>query len=723
MERGSDLNDTKAKSVVWNSLQHPEWVVEMSHHLHDAVANDLSLTLFHYVDPYAKTNYKTKYWVGKSLEDNTSADDPSYLLSLLQSSYSTIYFKYGYAQSSEVKLIGSTKESEKTADNWFKMYITGVSSSIDPNGVKIDITAVSSLIQAVDPSENQAAYDYMSDTEKRLDKYYVKGQPKSVYNSLVALIKYFCAKNNYDYDLGKLNKMTIDPNLDKLYGRYTSANGEIVNPSAENILLKSASDTEYDLISNALVKIRGYDSLSSPSITYVDEDGTERSTDNRLYYRIFSDWSCSCEDAVGKDKKPKLSVYSNLTMYCYRNPFDYDPKKDGDLNEFKPFLITMGSGEEEVGSLFYNFSTFDKDLFDESQTFTSSNLTKYSGKYYSTWVSGAKTYADIIDMSLNYELISGIAGVLQNPEVSKLSQSGYNDSGEPTYESTELKTNSSVYNGPQLSQLISGYDDFNVILGRIFSTGSITTPGLGKALKILSTFNIYVYISNRLHGLSGKYKVLEQTDQISGGKFTSTLEVVKILSLSGSSVNAPYSTAKATIQDILDGGGENNNTGGISPKSPDTTPTYITFTYNSGKNLRSGISYGSLIKSASAGGYIRYPGLQIKLNKDTDDLYYFTWGVAYGNNGQSGYTNPKNRYKLSRAEVSGGVTSYVSIVEDSLAFIVNADGSVSTNAITLSLPKESKNWDFFLDIYVRTNPESDTGVILHLNKNNFMFMD
>ena len=65
------------------------------------------------------------------------------------------------------------------------------------------------------------------------------------------------------------------------------------------------------------------------------------------------------------------------------------------------------------------------------------------------------------------------------------------------------------------------------------ASGTITIPGLYSAVPILSRFNLFVFIANKLDILSGIYQVLSQSDSIQNGQFLTTLTVMKVKSFTG----------------------------------------------------------------------------------------------------------------------------------------------------------------------------------------------
>ena len=95
----------------------------------------------------------------------------------------------------------------------------------------------------------------------------------------------------------------------------------------------------------------------------------------------------------------------------------------------------------------------------------------------------------------------------------------------------ELNTGASI-NGtystsPDTSFALATNDFYNIAYGLPIE-GSITIPGTTKEFLPNEVINIEIYVANQLFATSGRYLVLTKTDKISGGRFETTLEVLRI---------------------------------------------------------------------------------------------------------------------------------------------------------------------------------------------------
>ena len=594
-----ELNDLDSSSYVkWNSMEHPDWVVSMTHHMNaTGNANDLSLALFHHIDTYQgiRSNHvDTVFAKNLKIENKTSmdTDQPGFLLDLINSSYNTIYFQYGYAHSSNVSLTKMTdtksKHEKRTDNSWFRMYITEVNNSYDTQGITIDITAVSTLVNSESifgSSVSASDYDWIADPERRIPNI----SPKVSYViRLKEIIKVF-GKGRFNIDFGKLNTV-IPAKCMNNYMQYESAenSGDTDNTNTEdtetdglsnnNAFIQTAGQGNYEFIISLLDNLIAYDAAKSYQ-TYT-EDGVEKHT---WGYPWYQGWTMYVEDTIdsGTNSLPTLHITYTTVMYTRGNLNDVFLGKvnknlvtESDIlnynRNYKPFLMKTNDegGNNVISSLFYNYGAFNRDIF-QSQRVSSEDITRYSSQYFKSIIGqDTETSLDIIDLSLSSQLIAGVAGMIQDGGVSYITNSGQQMSADPI----SIINSSGNYESVEIARYMNYAKNFNKVLNQLFAAGSVTVPGTGQITTIMSLVNIYIYVSNRLDNLSGKYRILDQEDSIVGGYFTTTYNVQKVLTFGNDKV---YNSAAAqeTLSQNLSFLNESMETNVTTDSNIDTPPS------------------------------------------------------------------------------------------------------------------------------------------------------
>ncbi|MBR3090670.1 MAG: hypothetical protein IKH10_01595, partial [Bacteroidetes bacterium] len=307
----------------------------------------------------------------------------------------------------------------------------------------------------------------------------------------------------------------------------------------------------------------------SKSVNYLS-NGDTVSTGGQTYHKYYRDWIIVIDDAKShSDDKPSISIKYQTIVYTWNDLTDLynanidtnritgDVQKQEYYNKYTPFLVQSNEDNGSMGALFYNFSSFNRDMMENYLISDATDLNLYSNSAFKN-LSSVSVSADIISLDLGTSLIAGLAGFIQNDQ--SLAQSYNNTQVDSTSsvdsegnEITSISQNFSLRNSESnidtvaIGTAMSEVKDFAKVLQQLFVSGTVVTPGLGRIITILSLINIYVYISNRLDTVSGKYRVLSQVDEINGGKYTTTLSIMKALTLNGD-----------TVYDVISSGNSNS---------------------------------------------------------------------------------------------------------------------------------------------------------------------
>lgn len=587
MERGADFDDTSAKVINWNSRENPQWVVSMTHSINgNGQANDLSLDLHHHIDPYIND---PKFGYGSYLQEpafdkDIPYDDPGFLLNLINDAYNTIYFSYGYAQSKDAKTsdINSQNSDMPSSikiddDTWFRMYITEVSNSYDTEGITIHITAVSSLVTPDALFGTGEAYDWLVDPDNRVPH----GSGCGYGFLLRKIIKYFAKTSNYDVHMSDLMDGVDAAYLKGKYMQIPESTTTTTNTSSStetddkqdppieiegagtNVFQQLADEGNYEFLVRLLDNYITHET-STKSVTYLS-NGQNVNTGSTKYHKYYRDWTVIIDDSKQhRDDNPSVTITYQTIVYTRNDLSDLynaqkqyifatDEQRQAYYDKYTPFLVESNNDNVAAGALFYNFSSFDRDMLD-NYTIDGQNLNKFSNSAFKT-MEPVSVCTDIISLDLSTTLIAGLAGFVQNDTSRNGINSNTTTGGAGTSvvdgegnEVMSVAQNYSIRNSESnidtymLGSAMASVQDFAKVLQQLFVSGTVTTPGLGRIITIMSLVNIYVYVSNRLDTTSGKYRVLSQVDTITGGVFTTTLEIMKALTLSGETV---YDVASA----------------------------------------------------------------------------------------------------------------------------------------------------------------------------------
>lgn len=541
-----DSSDTQI--LYWNSAQTPDYISDFTHVLRSGLANDVTLSIIHYIDPYGDTEF------GRGFEKNGgdiySTGDTSYMIAMLTKGINNIFFRYGYGQEDGFSPSQLTSNEEKsTKDNWFRMYITDVNESIYPDAIKYTISAVSTLSDDVNNTISEA-YDFWTDPSKKLsldpetleltDSVTIK--ENKIKDRVLSILEWFADTNGYTLDIGNFMEGSL----------LINTNGSAV----QTLFAKTADKSLLQYINSMLFALITYKHITKGSTSYVDGNGTTKTiSDYYVYYKdytlIISDVSNSINDKtrVKVTYTTKLCTMKNLAdLMGHTNDLTALEKQ-----YYAPFKTEVQSdGSSYAGSLFYNYSTFNRDAF-EKTTITAGAIksSSYNTNYpnMNGLTQNAFVSTDILELNLSFPILVGMAAAVS--ELNSNTTSFINTDGmEQIVNGTSNYYTNDYFNGVAVAQAILGTQmNFKKILGRLYAEGTIVIPGTQSVIPIMSQLYIYVYIANRLDVLSGKYIVLDQSDNISGGKFETTLSVMKVGTLNDENI---YGTSGTTeLQDIL----------------------------------------------------------------------------------------------------------------------------------------------------------------------------
>ena len=543
-----DPKDPDTIKIDWSSTSCPQYVVTMQHVMQaNGNANDLSLTLYHHIDPYSAEGYGPSFTKDAFGDTN---DDPSYLMLMLSRGYGTIHFRYGYVQDVQTKDESSFgNNGNPILTEWFKMYITDVSSTFDTNGITYEISAVSTLVNS-EILLTGSAYNWATDVEDRLGlissgkmrlskneneteisntEFVNSAQVKFI---IIGIIHYLADKTGYQLEFGDFK---ID---DK--NTYLIANTRFTVSTFN----QNADEDMITFINRLLgyIQIQKYN--YDETFTYTGIDGTEMQVEN--YYSYYSDWKLQSIDSVdNEENKPTLKVTWSTETITKGSLTEYNTKDEKVNEKDYQILATRLNGQNtdaNLGALVYNYSTFNRDIF-ESITLSENNIYGKNSNFPSRVKGSQNVSADIISLNLNYPILAGIVGAYQGggftPEVNVTTGGAASDENGDAVNISSVSgaySNGVINSEKVLSALMAQTDNFKSIMNRIYVEGSVVIPGVAKIVTLLSRVNLYVYISNKLDLTSGKYLIMGQTDKITDGVYTTELEINKVETFDNKSV-------------------------------------------------------------------------------------------------------------------------------------------------------------------------------------------
>lgn len=556
-----DPKDPDTIKIDWSSTSCPQYVVTMQHVMQaNGNANDLSLTLYHHIDPYSAEGYGPSFTKDAFGDTN---DDPSYLMLMLSRGYGTIHFRYGYVQDTQTKDESSFgNNGNPILTEWFKMYITDVSSTFDTNGITYEISAVSTLVNS-EILLTGSAYNWATDVEDRLkldlsdevkpedgseaDSTAFVNSP-AVKSIIIGIIHYLADKTGYQLEFG-------DFEIDNEHTFLIANTRFTVSTFNQN-----ADEDMITFINRLLGYIQIQKYHYGETFTYTGIDGTEMQVEN--YYSYYSDWKLQSIDSVdNEENKPTLKVTWSTETITKGSLTEYNTH-DGEVNEKDyQILTTRLNGQNtdaNLGALVYNYSTFNRDIF-ESITLSENNIYGKNSNFPSRVGGSQNVSADIISLNLNYPILAGIVGAYQGggftPEVNITTGGAASDENGDAVNISSVSgaySNGVINSEKVLSALMAQTDNFKSIMNRIYVEGSVVIPGVAKIVTLLSRVNLYVYISNKLDLTSGKYLIMGQTDKITDGVYTTELGINKVETFDNKSVYniGDSKTDSASLQNV-----------------------------------------------------------------------------------------------------------------------------------------------------------------------------
>lgn len=466
----------KAQTVV---IKNPKYITGLTHNIvADGIANKLTLSLTHFIDPLRDESEYPKDIFGQI------ESDPSYIMVLLNNGLQEIKIRYGYAQ--------GTEELAESMTEWFTMFIVGVGVKYRLSSVLYTITAVSSIV-----SSNLQTYTYnwrvMEETDENA-----------------------ASVTSFDRERMKtiIQKCIIDPpsetepvkglNCPVTYWNDVTPilPGSVFTQSSEGTLIQSNIDN-VNFVKGCLTKCMGI--AKGGYLTLPDGNGRMVT---KYYDAVYTSFTISFRDTgsgtvaeVCPLQKAYVEGFDRVHMYFER------------FVQFESVQTKIGSS---LGYLVYNGAAAVEGRQDFRASIAENDL---------------YTSAEVIDLDLDFPII---VGLYTKNKLQPIDPDGN------TYEQEQVSMELSVKNGdPALSNTMSSLtsiSDFNTVAGKLIANGTVTIPGTARVLGMLSMFQLYVYVSNKLAVTSGNYRILSQTDTISGGVYTTTIDVYKEGSLSGEAV-------------------------------------------------------------------------------------------------------------------------------------------------------------------------------------------
>ena len=472
---------SNGKTVV---IKNPKYITGLTHNIvADGIANKLTLSLTHFIDPLRDEGDYPKDNLG--LIEN----DPSYLMVLLNNGLQKIKVRYGYAQ--------GTDELNESMTDWFVLYVVGVSVKYRLSSVLYTITAVSSIV-----SSNLQTYTYnwrvMEETDENA-----------------------ATTTSFDRDRMKtiIQKCIIDPpvetepvkGLNCPVKYWDNGDGDPVIPVLPGSVLTLESDRtliqsnidNVNFVKGCLTKCMAI--AKGGYLTLPDENGAMVT---KYYDAVYTSFTISFEDGgngtsatICPLQKAYVEEFDRIHMYFKR------------FVQFESVQTKIGNS---LGYLVYNGAASVKGREDFRKSIGDKDL---------------YTSAEVIDLDLDFPIIAGLYTVTKLQPI---------DPDGNQYEQEQVSMELSVKNGdPLLTETMSSLvsiSKFNTLAGKLIANGTVTIPGTARVLGMLSMFQLYVYVSNQLAITSGNYRIVSQTDTISGGIYTTSIEVYKEGSLNGETV-------------------------------------------------------------------------------------------------------------------------------------------------------------------------------------------
>jgi hypothetical protein len=284
--------------------------------------------------------------------------------------------------------------------------------------------------------------------------------------------------------------------------------------------------------------------------TYVDTSGVSHTVPSS--YKWSRGWSISINDS---EEDPTLLIQSTFVEYTKKDLRDLidtngvpvaglEAVKETNIDkytemttlvEYEPFKTETAESGTNIGSLFYNFSTFNRNLF-ETQTLTKSNIFYNSSNFpvSSALANTHQVYTDIISLELAYPIVGGLADAYESKD---FQTSSISTAGNEVSTNISAFTVSGVPDTTNIFKSVLTEDkDFKRVLSRLYAQGTVIIPGIGKVIAILSSVNLFIFISNQLDVTSGIYQILDQVDTITNGTYQTQLHIIKTKSFEDADV-------------------------------------------------------------------------------------------------------------------------------------------------------------------------------------------
>ena len=473
--RITDPKDSAKSQVISN----PKYITGLTHEIvADGIANKLTLSLTHFIDPLAVESDYPKDIFGQI------ASSPSYIMVLLNNGLQNIEVRYGYAQ--------GTESADKSMTSWFKMTITDVGLKYNVGSVTYVITAVSCIV-----SENLQTYTYNWRLMEETDENSLTVTQYDSTRMKTIIEKAIVASSTSDFPVKGLNcKVTYS-------GPIPILPAKIFTDSSNSTLMQTNTDN-MNFVKECLSKCVAL-ANTTQTVDFTDDDGNTKSVLCDVLYCNFIINFVDVQKGSEMEITPITKVYVtglNKTELSFKEIIKTESYLK-DVNDTLGYLVFYGP--QSV-----------KDRPDFRAKVSNNDL----------YVS-----AEVISMDLKFPVI---VGLYQKNKVSPIDKDGQ------SVETEQVSVELSIKNGDAALQsemaAITTINTYNRLADSLIANGTITIPGVARVLKMLSSFQLYVYVSNKLDITSGNYRILNQSDNISNGVYTTTLEVYKESSLSGESV-------------------------------------------------------------------------------------------------------------------------------------------------------------------------------------------
>ena len=519
-------NNKKTGKYVDLGLIPPKHIQKMTHQLRaDGKANELNLTLVHMFDPYEKTD--------------SDLDHLEYIPMALNKGWSFIELSYGYAMSNgTLDLAGP-----------FDMMVTSLTESFQLNGIVYNLKAVSAIAvtDQVDGAENAVSgsngalansaksYNWIADPENRVKHYstfdfsalanlpvigglFNSSELKGNQIKITDIAK--CILSGYNGQEGKVGynvkiyqESDIVPSENQVnYVSGTGAQGDVAAQMVEGIndITKSLNQVNMSDL-NFLTMILNFAVASAGHITKVVDPNARDST--MVYYVYYTRFTASLNDHTKEAHVyPTLKVYSDPAtgQIVSQEPFTSE-----ELEKFK-----QKAGIEKA-------STEIKSVPDRTFYWGGSKGWEEQKDDKSITVS------DVISFDMQFDAIASMLSTR-----AALGEKGESSYGEITDNGTVSQSSlvtaddfsgSGYPDYPGSMQWAKNLDAYSKIAQRLPVTGTLKTMGDTDDLEVMSQFKIAVIVNGNTSVVSGIYRVVSKTDEISsGGMFTSSYILTKI---------------------------------------------------------------------------------------------------------------------------------------------------------------------------------------------------